>query len=56
LGHGTERRYFFEHLEPDRIGRELFMRLQAELPGVFPDGQLLTFQRRVRDLLVDLTR
>ena len=35
--------------EPDRIGRELFMRLQKELPGVFPDGQLRTFQRRVRE-------
>jgi hypothetical protein len=35
--------------EPDRIGRELFMRLQGELPGVFPDGQLRTFQRRVRE-------
>jgi Integrase core domain len=35
--------------EPDRIGRELFMRLQEELPGVFPDGQLRTFQRRVRE-------
>ena len=35
--------------EPDRIGRELFVRLQSELPGVFPDGQLRTFQRRVRE-------
>lgn len=35
--------------EPDRIGRELFVRLQRELPGVFPDGQLRTFQRRVRE-------
>lgn len=34
--------------EPDRIGRELFVRLQTELPGAFPDGQLRTFQRRVR--------
>jgi hypothetical protein len=34
--------------EPDRIGRELLVRLQRELPGVFPDGQLRTFQRRVR--------
>ena len=24
--------------EPDRIGRELFVRLQGKLPGVFPDG------------------
>ena len=35
--------------EPDRIGKELFARLQDELPGVFPDGQLRTFQRRVRE-------
>jgi len=35
--------------EPDRVGKDLFARLQAELPGVFPDGQLRTFQRRVRD-------
>ena len=35
--------------EPDRIGRDLFARLQHELPGVFPDGQLRTFQRRVRE-------
>jgi hypothetical protein len=35
--------------EPDRIGRELFVRLQDERPGVFPDGQLRTFQRRVRE-------
>ncbi len=35
--------------EPDRVGKELFARLQAELPGVFPDGQLRTFQRRVRE-------
>lgn len=35
--------------EPDRVGKELFARLQAELPGVFPNGQLRTFQRRVRE-------
>jgi integrase-like protein len=35
--------------EPDRVGKELFRRLQGELPGVFPDGQLRTFQRRVRE-------
>ena len=31
--------------EPDRIGRELFLRLQDELPCVLPDGQL-TFNVR----------
>jgi hypothetical protein len=35
--------------EPDLVGKELFARLQCELPGVFPDGQLRTFQRRVRE-------
>jgi hypothetical protein len=35
--------------EPDRVGKELFARLQGELPGVFPNSQLRTFQRRVRD-------
>jgi hypothetical protein len=35
--------------EPDRIGKELFRRLQAEQAGVFPDGQLRTFQRRVKE-------
>src|ERR1700730_627740 len=35
--------------EPDRVGKELFARLQCELPGVFPDGQLRTFQRRGRE-------
>ena len=34
---------------PDCIGRELFERLRAEQPGVFPDGQLRTLQRRVRE-------
>ena len=36
-------------VEPDRIGRELFERLQSEQAGVFPDGQLRTFQRRVKE-------
>ena len=35
--------------EPDLIGQDLVARLQAELPGVFPDGQRRTFQRRVRE-------
>jgi hypothetical protein len=36
-------------VEPDRIARELFERLQSEQAGVFPDGQLRTFQRRVKE-------
>ena len=35
--------------EPDRIGRGLLERLQGEQAGVFHDGQLRTFQRRVRE-------
>jgi hypothetical protein len=35
--------------QPNSIGRELFERLQSEQAGVFPDGQLRTFQRRVKE-------
>jgi hypothetical protein len=34
--------------EPERTGRELFERLQAEHPGVYPDGQLRTLQHRLK--------
>ena len=34
--------------EPWRTSRELFERLQAEQPGVYPDGQLRTLQRRLK--------
>ena len=34
--------------EPDRSGSELLLRLQAEQPGVFPDAQLRTLQRRLK--------
>jgi hypothetical protein len=34
--------------EPERTGRELFERLQAEYPDVYPDGQLRTLQRRLK--------
>ena len=40
-------REWFE-AEPWRTSRELFERLQ-EQPGVFPDGQLRTLQRRVKE-------
>ena len=39
-------REWFE-AEPWRTSRELFERLQAH-PGLFPDGQLRTLQRRVK--------
>lgn len=34
--------------QPDRTAKELFQRLQGEHPGIFPPGQLRTFQRRVK--------
>ncbi len=44
----TELRGWFE-AEPWRTSRELFERLQAEYPGVYPDGQLRTLQRRIKE-------
>jgi len=41
-------REWFE-AEPWRTSRELFERLQAEQPGVYPDGQLRTLQRRLKE-------
>ena len=35
--------------EPWRTSRELFERLQEVQPGVFPDGQLRTLQRRLKE-------
>ena len=35
--------------EPWRTSRELFERLREERPGVFPDGQLRTLQRRLKE-------
>jgi hypothetical protein len=44
----TRLREWFE-AEPWRTSRELFERLQEEQPGVFPDGQLRTLQRRLKE-------
>jgi hypothetical protein len=44
----TELRGWFE-AEPWRTSRELFERLQAGYPGVYPDGQLRTLQRRLKE-------
>ena len=41
-------REWFE-TEPWRTLRELFERLQEERPGIFPDGQLRTLQRRLEE-------
>jgi hypothetical protein len=43
----VELREWFE-AEPWRTSRELLERLQREQPGVYPDGQLRTLQRRVK--------
>src|SRR5271170_7752630 len=44
----TELRGWFEE-EPWHTSRELLERLQAERPGVYPDGQLRTLQRRLKE-------
>jgi len=44
----AEVRGWFE-AEPWRTGRQLFERLQAAYPGGFPDGQVRTLQRRLKD-------
>ena len=44
----TEQMHDWFKAEPWRTSRELFERLQAEQPGVFPDGQLRTLQRRLK--------
>jgi hypothetical protein len=44
----TELRGWFE-AEPWRTSRELLEQLQAEHPDVYPDGQLRTLQRRLKE-------
>jgi hypothetical protein len=44
----TELREWFE-AEPWRTSRELLERLQTEHPGVYPEGQLRTLQRRLKE-------
>jgi hypothetical protein len=44
----TELRGWFE-AEPWHTSRELLERLQAERPGAYPDGQLRTLQRRLKE-------
>jgi hypothetical protein len=46
-------REWFE-AEPWRSAGELFERLQSEYPGVYPDGQLRTFQRRIKSWRKDV--
>ena len=44
----TELRRWFE-AEPWHTSRELLERLQAQYPGVYPEGQLPTLQRRLKE-------
>ena len=44
----TELRGWFE-AEPWHTSRELLERLQAQCPGVYPEGQLRTLQRRLKE-------
>jgi hypothetical protein len=44
----TELRGWFA-AEPWHTSRELLERLQAQCPGVYPDGQLRTLQRRLKE-------
>ena len=49
----VQMREWFE-AEPWRTSRELLERLQGELPGIFPDGQLRTLQRRLKEWRCEL--
>ena len=42
--------------QPDANAKELFRRLQASMPGVFPPGQLRTLQRRVQQWRSEIAR
>jgi hypothetical protein len=42
--------------QPDAAAKDLFLRLQQEMPGTFPDGQLRTFQRRIKEWREQMAR
>jgi hypothetical protein len=42
--------------EPDLTGRQLLQRLQAQYPGAYPDGQLRTLQRRLKQWRAEMAR
>lgn len=42
--------------EPTATAKELFDRLQVRTPGMFPDGQLRTLQRRVKQWRTEIAR
>jgi hypothetical protein len=43
-------------IDPDGTSKDLFERLQREHPGTFPDGQLRTFQRRLKQWRSNMVR
>jgi hypothetical protein len=43
-------------VDPDLTGLELFERLQRQRPGVYPDGQLRTLQRRLKHWRMSMAR
>jgi hypothetical protein len=43
-------------VDPDLTGLELFERLQRQCPGVYPDGQLRTLQRRLKHWRMGMAR
>src|SRR5450755_2965672 len=47
-------RWLKEH--PDAIAKDLFARLQENMPGVFPPGQPRTLQRRVKQWCSEIAR
>jgi hypothetical protein len=36
-------------VDPDQTGKDIFYRLQHQHPGIYPDGQLRTLQRRLKE-------
>ena len=42
--------------EPNETAKELFERLQMRMPGMFPDAQLRTLQRRVQEWRTEVAR
>ncbi len=41
---------------PDLVAKELFQRLRDERPDLFHEGQLRTFQRRVKEWRLEAAR
>jgi hypothetical protein len=42
--------------EPTATAKELFQRVQASMPGLFTDAQLITLQRRVKQWRAEIAR